>query len=475
MSLLLLYRPSTVTTNPITPGTITSLLRVPGPVGAPVRTGPITPGSIPSIEAVPGPMLYAPPLPSDWTTNDYNATPTPGGPIGRVLTVQGENGRLTLVTAPTVQPVINAIGSGSFTIQKNDPLIGNVDREKIVSFQVGGRTVLAGPIRQRVNHVVEAGEESAEAFDITAYHYLKEFEHAIVYPDLSNPDWLGPPVQETRIFDWSSQSGVPFVGPRAVATDPNYLQSNQYFPLPDQWPDSGSQWMWDRNVAAGAPSGFCYFRVAFNWTVQTRAQLWLDAFDEADLYLNGIPMLTTNNQTRGTAQRVDLTLGAHPHLLAIKAKNIAGRAGVLCCLKPVSDDGIYQPSILNSGPMFRVIGYPSAPTRMTPGKVMRLLLVETRKANRMVEGVSRWHISFNDVYDSAGRPWPLLDDISIPVGITYAAVLDQLAESLVDYAGRPGGRILDMWVKGHGTGMNHSTPWRSPETALLSDSVQETT
>jgi hypothetical protein len=474
MSLLLLFSSSA---RPIFPATIDTGEEVPGPDGLGTDQHTIFPAAIESGEEVPGPkprpdpLLRQPIRPQTIGGGELVGGPTilradalpptiPAGPatISTAITVPG----YPLATAIQAQPKLNDVGAGSFTTVRPGPAV-----DEIVGVNVGTQRVFTG-LSSRITDVrLAKGEEAEQLISVELDGLLAEWQRVLVLPDFGAQDvgLLGPPTQDTRVFDWT-MNGLGTDDPddlpepkllRSVALTNAYGTSAEVFPLPDVWPAPYARWMWVRDPRLDQPRGFCHFRIPFGVPRDSsrKIQVWCCAYDQADVWLDGVPLLVCD--TPGAAQRFELTVTRTFHNLTIRAYNDKGKAGLLVAIMPVDEAGLYGRPLRLSGGGWKCLAYPSRTFRLNPGQVLRRLHLEARRRNAAF--VPEWKFSFTASHDSAGRPWPANDEISVQVGGSMFDVLRQLSESLVDFAAAPGGRLLHMWVKDQGTGTSHPNPW----------------
>lgn len=437
----------------ISPATVASDVDVPGPQPMPLpeTRRPIRPMTVHSAVRVPGPMVLL-------ASSELASIPAGPGRVSKAITVKG----YPYATAIDAQPQLNDLGRGTFTATPPRPA-----EDEIVGFDVGGRRVFTG-LASRITDVKRAAsEEAGQLVTTEADGMLAEFDRVLVLPDFGAADLsrLGPPTQDTRHFDWTmnglgTDDPADLPPPRlissvAMATD--YGTATEVFPLPDVWPAPYARWMWVANPRLPQPRGFCHFRIPFGVPKASthRIQVWCCAYDQAEVWLDGVPILTCD--TPGVAQRVELVVRSDFHNLTIKAYNDRGHAGLLVAIMPVTEDGLYGEPLRTSGSGWSALAYPARTFRLNPGQVMRRLHAEA--TSRRTAFVPDWRLDFSATRDSAGRPWPVNDEISVQVGSTMLDVLRQLSESLVDFAAAPAGRILRMWVKDKGTGKHRTSPW----------------
>lgn len=433
----------------------------------PILELPIPIGGVTRLPVVDG--FWVPP---DQPENPWPFIPSANGARSAAITVPGYPN----ATQIDVQPQMNGPGSGSFTLPL--PASGPNENE-LVGIEVGGVRQLTGHCETVADTIVTQSEEQGEERRVTVTGLLgNEWSVALVLPDFGAQDItrLGEPVQDERVFDWT-MNGIGTDDPDDV--DPtNVISShsigiadganNGAFPLPDVWPDGEARWMWARPLLAQQPQGYCHFRVPFSAT-PGKAQVWAATTDNCQVWIDGVKMLVCD--TAYASQHVEIEFKGKYHLATIFAYNLSGRSGVLFTAMPVRSDGTFGPPHMNSRSNWKCLAYPKRSFRLNPGQVLRRLQFEARR--RRVAYIPDWVFTFNSSHDSAGRPWPPNDPITLEVGMSMLDVLDRLAEDLIDYVAAPSGRILHAYVKGKGTGRDVDLPWTAG--VDLTDHEQERT
>lgn len=416
----------------------------PQPEPGPLDTRPLRPLPISRRRRVPGPFLP----PAEVTD------PPPGGPAPGALVVVGYPD----ANPAQAHPRMNDKGTGSFTTLPPGP-----DVDDVIGFDVAGRRIFTGLAGERTHTLRASGEESAQTVAVTVPGLLAEFDEALVLPDFGarDPGLLGSPVQDVRYFDWRmvglgnvSFGGAPLDLVPSTSIDMTDAALAGTYPIPDVWPDPWARWMWVSDPRNNAPRGWCHFRVDTG-TGNKPAHLYATAYDYAEVWVDGVPMLTCD--TPGVTQRVDIEATGHSHLVTIRAYNASGRAAVLFTMLPVEDSGLYGPALMNSRSNWRCLAYTRRSFVSTPGQVLLRLRLEAQDRGL---AAGRWGFTFTGTRDSAGRPWPSgLDPFAADVGMTYTDVLNRLAEDRIDYVAAPAGRILHAYVKDQGTGVTRALPW----------------
>lgn len=478
MSFLVPFLLDDDTSATIAPGPVRGRRRVPGPMGLtdPYALSPIRPASVAGRRRVPG--IGADPLPSDDrpirplaiggrrrvpgaflpSAAPELAAPGPALLLGGIAYPSG----VAVVdyphaTAAQVHPRLNDTGQASFTTPPPGP-----DPGDLIGFTVAGSRIFTGYPKTITAKVRDANEEAGQLVAVDLVGLLDEFRDAIVLPDMGarGPNRLGSPTQDVRVFDWTMNGagavdfgGDPLDLVPSVSIDATAAHLAGTFHLPDVWPDPWARWTWVHDPRIPARRGWCHFRVPTP-PGAGRTHLWAAAHDYAEVWVDGVPMLTCD--TPGVAQRVELDASAHHHNITVRAYNDRGRAGFLFSMLPVDADGLYGPPTMNSRSNWKCLAYSRRSLVSTPGQVLLRLRLEAAERNL---AAGEWRFTFDGRRDSAGRPWPRLDPVTVDVGKNYLEVLQQLAEDRLDFAAAPAGRVLHAWVKDRGTGRARGLPW----------------
>lgn len=418
-----------------------------------VEQRPIAPASIDSTDVVAG-CWVVPAPPEDETVPTIPAGPTQ---VQSGIAVVGYPN----ATSVSVMPRVNDVGAAQFTTRRPGPAAGDV-----ISVKVAGRSVFTGAADRITDTEVADGEENAQLVQVELDGLLAEWGEVVVMPDLAASDTsrLGPPTQDTRYFDWTmnglgnesfGEEGVNVLP--SVSLDARTAALQAVFQLPDVWPDPWARWMWVTNPRNRQRQGWCHFRVPTS-RYRGTLQLWACAHDYAEVWMDGVPMVTCDQP--GVAQHVTVESRYDWHLLTVKAYNRSGRAAVLLSLLPVDDTtGLYLEPVMNSRSNWKSLAYTTRTFISTPGQVLNRLRFEARKRGVWpYEGTGSWQFDFGNLTDSAGRPWPR-ELVSLEVGMSYLDVLRRLAEDKLDFAASPTQRRLRCWVKDRGTGHSAAVPW----------------
>lgn len=389
--------------------------------------------SIPSAEHVGAPILSLP------------AAPIP--PTRILVRVMDRDAPLVeraLLEARAVgagfQDVLSAPGTGRVVVQNDDAELVAVRYGDLLRFEIDGLARFLAIAERRRRVAVSRDEEVGEETELSGRGVLARWSRAVVYPELDPGAF---PFADSRVFNFASPALDDSGWSTSTGTTIELYNRN-----PVGWPDPDALFLWDRpNDDAGTPVGDVYLRHVFTVAALVVADVWVDADDEYDLWLDGQPLLSDrfSPDTGGNADRARVTLSAGEHLLAVKGRNLNElKGGVIVTVLELDAAGTPTGTITNTSDpsSWKVLGYPPAAPGFTPGEVVRVLLEEAQ-ARGALTGTT---LGFSDETDSAGVPWPVAADLAFPVGATYLAVLEQLAETYVELRHSPSTYRLEAYL-----------------------------
>lgn len=361
------------------------------------------------------------------------------------VTIAGEV--IVLASAPQCQAQDSDLGSGEVQAWL---AAGGAPAaiDDLMSFYVLGRAALTCRVATVVTTSIDPGEEATQLQKVTGVGWLDDWSKLCIYPDLGaeDPTRLDPPLQETRVFNYSASSGVDDTAwAHAVVTDPKYGQGAlQRYPWPKGFQDSLASWIAPTSQASGAGGqGTWYARDVFNCPERVQCQVQVSAFDATEVYLDGILVLTIDPPGNGDMATGSIELGEHFHLLAFKVLATGSkRTGLLYSVLPF-DGARFGTPLTRSGAQVKVLGFGQPPPKFSPGKVMRVLLEEGHTRGTLTD----WGLGFNDLTDSAGQPWPQVQDISVPVGSSGLDVIRQFGDEFWTFRASATTKTLLAYVK----------------------------
>lgn len=357
------------------------------------------------------------------------------------------------------QEVVNDAGSGSVVLQNDDPDLDIATFARLLRFELDGQAVFMAAIENRNVVEISQAEEVDEATQIGGRGTLALWDDAVVYPEGGA---TGRPFSDQRIFNWTSADYYdggwqePMLGHQigTVHTwDPGIAVG---------FPDPYAHVIWAKNAAnggagaGGAPVGYAYFRKTLNVATAGWYRLFLSADDGAEVIIDGVQIhaearLWFHLET----QAIDLYLTAGAHQLAVRGENLdnenpdpaTNSAWILLSVMKLNENGTIGASICRTDHIgWKAVGYPPKPPGMNVGRVMMTLLAEAQARGSLLG----WTLAFDDVADSAGKPWADEPELAFQCGMDCYSALLQIAESYVELDTAPAQLILYAYSGGYG-------------------------
>lgn len=370
------------------------------------------------------------------------------------------------------QDQLNEVGAGSFTLVNDDPVLGMIQAGDLVLFEVDDAPAFTMLVRELTRTTIAEGEESAQTTTVSGPSTLAVLDEAVVYP--VRPLWCWP-IQDDRLFSWPSFDyydawwGRPEIMAPYKPWDYPYsywgedLGEGNFQPWPKDFPDELGSWQWGAGAGTWqyAKAGTVYMRMTFGVYDPdiTKVEMFVAADNVGHIYFDGQRVGETEwarGETNVWSQKIDVTPGLH--VVAFEVVN--AYSAVTEQLQDLNPGGLLM-TIYNLGPDERrleppiarsdafvswtVLPYPTTVPGMTPGEAMLICIREARDNRGGLAGVST---TFTDRVDSAGKPWPVMGEISTRVGNDLLTFFKELTNTYVDFAMSPGGLVLSAWAKG---------------------------
>lgn len=346
----------------------------------------------------------------------------------------------------TWQDLVSDVGSGGLTLPWSDPAAPTIG-DRVVRFTLAPvhgteaerRAVYQIVTEKVVNHRVAQGEESAQNIEVTGRGIGCRLEEGIVLPSFG----LGvKPVEDTRQFDFASTvytDGL-WGHPADLGRMDDPHPARAWVGAP-RWPDAEARIIWSHDSTISqslARTGTCYFRKEF--TVADDGTLVISAVsdDAGVIYLDGQKIMDTAPKTLGldTMSEAQVEVTAGPHLLAAAVTNTIDPSAGLCLSAAMLLPGEERITVVSTDTTWKVLEFPASVPGLTPGRIVRVLIGAAQLRGALVDlDIS----SFDGLHDSDGNPWPVTSDIGIKVGADLLSVLNQLAESYIDWRMAPSG------------------------------------
>lgn len=354
----------------------------------------------------------------------------------------------------TWQDRLSESGFHSINLQNDDPDLTSCDFGDIVRYTVNGGAAFAGVIEQKTIHRIRQGEERDQYTELKGRGTMALFDRMVVYPEgsLSLGRWT-----DSRLFNFSSSyfddSSWGFAVEIEQGTgDPGGPRAGFPKGLPAE--AETAWWIWSQanNMAGSVPAGDAYFRKTYTSPGEF-VRIFITADNNHDFYLdNQLVESDSVTMTGGVGwagiKTIDRFLTPGDHLFAVKASNVAGvdpnpSGFIMAAIQLTGSGSELGSAVLITDDSWKALGYPASPPGFTPGRVLEIL-----RAEAVARGVSLPTFGFDATEDTAGVPWSISPDISLPYGLKGVAALMQLAESYVDLTMDPGSLTLNAWGKG---------------------------
>jgi len=352
---------------------------------------------------------------------------------------------------PTCLTELRAHGAGSFKVSKNDSKIlenpSLLDYRKYVKVRLNGTVVGGFIIQTKKTVIVGEGEEADESWEISGEGQRSASRDAAVYPALG----LKATSADTRYFNFATEQGSWYKPSEWANATTNWTIRNKGNPwgtAPAEWPDAPlAYWIWDR-WPAPMPQGYVYFRKEFTVATAASHSLFIAVDDRAEIYVDGELLLTTAEKGWQTTNRIDMELEAGPHVIGVKAYNIAsGAASMVASFFKFGDPLVPSSAqlLFVSNNTWKVRGYPAVEPGWTIGDILLTLLNEAKA--RGVRFANNWTPTFTALNDSAGQPWGEPIQFSLSVGATYEDAISALEEMGCDIFVDPDTLAVSAWKK----------------------------
>jgi len=347
-------------------------------------------------------------------------------------------------TNPSILDELKGPGAGAFSVRPD--IANNPDTAGVFAWRnvvkvrdTQNKKCLGAFVIQNKSEVfVDDDEEGGRYVSISGEGLRTWFHDATIYP----MGGLNQYSADSRVFSFASEQGAwynpaQWVSPVNVA---KYLAAGtQWGTAPAQWPDEpNAYWIWDRaGAVTSAPIGTIYLRREFTLAADTSCSLFIAVDNTYNVYIDAqnigsYPTADVSNFQQ--TNRIDFTLGAGNHVLAIEATNTGGPAGVMAALRSNGNPNApatVATTIFKTGDAgWKMLAYPAAEPGWTTGMILLKLLDEAE--TRGVKFPTILQPTFTDTLDSNGVAWADAQAWSFDVGAEYTTVLEKIEELNAD-------------------------------------------
>lgn len=367
---------------------------------------------------------------------------------------------LTQARSRKGQMQLSGVGSGELAINNHHADVADVRMDDVVRFEMDGRAVhqwvVAGQ-RSATMRPDEADEETVSS----GPGILALLAECPIYPTRG----VGrKPIERDRIWSWVSPAPIyddtTWQRPYVIATVAEAKQVWGYLPFWDGLPDSlasdidviGPRWptsRWTGDYETWqAPGGDWYTRQSFETDVDGNYGFYAVADDKAEVWIDGVQMLSVDGWQKPTYAEVELSAGSH--MLAVHGINESldgqqgglgqGPTGVAYAAWLLNEGGNLTggPVVVSDATAAKIRQY-CDPPGMTFGRVWRLLMAEWQTMDYALG----WTHTFTDANDSQGAPWTEREWATKVGTDGRTFLLDECAKAYVDARAHNGGLVLD--------------------------------
>lgn len=370
------------------------------------------------------------------------------------------------------QDVFNDVGSGSLTIQLDDPDAALLDVGAEVRCYMFGQVVFTWSILAQPSiDLWSEGEEAAQTKSASGPGRASLLEKGMVYPPIPLTSTINPqhrlytfasidfPNATTWGGSWEQVLGGQLSDSRSVPIEYTTVSpgggedvvETVMVPAPNGWPVPDAWWIWGQEDSQVVGKNF--FRKAFFISTAQKVAIMASADNYFTLYLDGTPLLG-ENEVEGNwkdYRRVDLVLDVGWHTFAAVVINIEIAPGLnnpaafIAAITTMDEDlDPVLPAIIQTDGTWSSLAYPTPEPGWTPGQILIDAIGEAQ-ARGALPGFVYDFTAFND---SLGNPWQYLEGFSVTIGSSVLDILKGLNDQgHVDWRVKPGGKLLQMFVR----------------------------
>lgn len=390
------------------------------------------------------------------------------------------------ITALEWRDRINDVPESTLTIQNDADELADLDYGRVLQVRIDDQPVHAFLIEKKSDDHVEV-DTGKQVTKISGRPTVAMMDRGAVAPGLG---YDRKPWSTSRTFSFASREFTPdgsWIAASILPIGPGepgrfYLPTG--FPaadVPGIGPSGGDDFV------DGAPIGFYYLIYdpnddgsgLFHLDDDTILVIFSAADDQAEIFADGYQLARygggnydPTGSAFNTTHMSTVFLTAGDHRLAVKAANtdFAGDPGTggmgatlpgnptmfLAVGYAADSTGRLLSRVFATGEHWLILAYPDDPPGMTIGQIAGILLDEAHADGGDLTLVGK---DFDDVNDSAGNPWDVLEQVTVQVGDSLLATLQSWALAYCDFAFPPDALTLRMWryeERGVASGVEYS-------------------
>jgi hypothetical protein len=359
-------------------------------------------------------------------------------------------------TTAGFQLAFNSIGTGVVTVRNDDPLLAELTTGRYLRWMLDGTQVWTTRITWQRKAVVAPDEEVGHLTVVESQGQLADWQRATVQPELG---YLTNPYSSARVFNFASPYyddtdwDTPF---EQFRQDEYGVPPNLLFGWPIDWPDPTIYWIWptEKEEDEEVDPGIALFRGVATVANSGLHRACLAGDNRHRTWFDGIKILEYNEEhaTQGWDKTYDLDVPASvgDHVIGAMVENIPGpvnNAGFLFGLwENAGSDGLGAKILESNDADWKCLLDPDPWPGFTVGHVLRILLEEVQALTpARLDG---WSLSCTDTDDTDDNPFPVIPELVVQVGDSLHKVLEQFAESYIDFDVDITTKTLHVWVKG---------------------------
>lgn len=325
------------------------------------------------------------------------------------------------------------VGGGSFKLSIHDPkIIADPTlrtARNVFKLRIDGRVAHAWLGGTRKTSAINEKEAAGETYDLGGSGLKAWFDDARVDPY----GGLQANSRDTRSFSFASERGewydesdwvTPFIVANVLAAPWNSQ--------PEKWPLApDAKWIWGESYSGSAPIGSCFFRYEFTTGAETKYAVYAAGDNTYSIHIDGERLMVSDPRYSASAEaaKVEFSVPAGDHVLAIEGRNNSGKAGVIASMFSVVGD--IETLVTYTGATGWLTNpYPAQTPGWSAAEILLTLMAEAE--DRGVRFPTYLTPTFTVTHDSNGNLWDAPLPWSFPIGASLLSVVNKMEELVCD-------------------------------------------